>query len=79
MMLYSPNRRMEMGSKSGQLIATPDLLWNHFYSWRLMFVGSQNFPGSWGSLHSNKKTLFLINIYLKIVLNYNSLSLELAH
>jgi hypothetical protein len=24
------------------------LLWNHFISWGLMFVGKQNFSGSWG-------------------------------
>lgn len=25
------------------------ILWNHFYPWGSMFVGSQNLPGSMGS------------------------------
>lgn len=39
------------------------ILWNHFYSFLFMFVGSKNFPRSWGhNLVGRKLGIILINI-----------------
>lgn len=39
------------------------LLWNHFYSWGSMLMGSQNFPDSWGrNFVGSVIENFLINV-----------------
>lgn len=44
------------------------LLWNHFYSWGLMFLGNQNFPGLWGRYFVGKVIrIILIDIKQMIV------------
>lgn len=44
------------------------ILWNHFFSWRSMFVDSQNCPGLWGRYFIGSVIeIILINIKKMIV------------
>lgn len=46
------------------------ILWNQFYSWWSMFVGSQNGPGSWGR-NSVDRIIRIISINIKQMIVYS--------